>query len=1014
VADQRTTIMIEGQDNASAEIGKAATSLRGLAELAGGGLLSAGFVKAAKGLENLAVESASIERIRVAFNNLTASANQNGDAILAAMQKAAKGTVGEHELMMTANRAMMMMGAEMADKFPKMLEYAKAAAGATGRSMDDMFQTILYGIGRVSPRMLATAGIVLDLGKATEEYARSVGKTASELSKEEQQQALWLAASVKMDAQLKNLGSGSNKLGDAVKQLNVRWNEFKEGIGTKLIPAASLATDVISKLLKVLESPVGSTAITVFGSLATIIAGVVGPVLLLDGALKLLRTTGFLEVGGLIANLGKWAAYSVIQLGAAAGATTTLAAAELGATIAAKAMWVAVTGPVGIAVALIGGLVALLAVGKKSADAMAESAKTAGENLKAALATPENNRTAEQLKAIAKEADLATMRLQLLKDARDRLTKESLDPGSDQEITRLNQQIAELESRIRYLNGEWETWNSTIDMTREKWRGVAAEAKNALANLIPSGSLGVTVGMNLSPLAKDSYDLQGYLKEWKAAQDKATADNTAYFARTHEQYNADVKSAEDWLGRIGQTYGGMVAAKQSLVDQLAVLDAQSVASAINAAAQYGAGTDVLQKSFEENQKALWEAGQKYIAELRAKGRGEDAKQAETDLKAEIEQNAKDHDSKMKARKEQYAYEQDLAKWNQSLQYAEAQLAYARSQKAAVDNMNAELAIYMMGKGANADEVIKAFGLQDNAQVMAAVKTAEYKNTFTTLMDQVGLSASQAAIAVAASANAQAAALAGAGGSVEYWLGVIAKLYETKPFKPDEGETIDLNKYRKPVEAGGAGNSEGVAKAFNSAATESAASVTRDLAAAIEGARAAAESLVGFSMPSDADTRFKNLETFLDKAVNAVYNVMSKVGGKLINIRGSIKYIAELANAIVELNRALMSMVVAKNLPDLTAWGKDADKMIEAAMGVVERAEAAYGAGRIIKAGNLAKFIGQLTGGTGGGNAPQPAGNTTINITVNGGNGSPADIANAVKGALTQAGMLKAARARGVA
>ena len=66
-----------------------------------------------------------IESTSIAFENLSSSVGQSSDAILAALNKASAGTVAANDLMLSANRAMVLGVADNTEEFATLMEIAR-------------------------------------------------------------------------------------------------------------------------------------------------------------------------------------------------------------------------------------------------------------------------------------------------------------------------------------------------------------------------------------------------------------------------------------------------------------------------------------------------------------------------------------------------------------------------------------------------------------------------------------------------------------------------------------------------------------------------------------------------------------------------------------------------------------------------------------------------------------------------------------------------------------------------
>lgn len=148
---------------------------------------AAGLGTFAAGAMKLGRLGSQFDAVKLSFRNMAASQGQDADKILRKMQEMSRGTVSDLDLMKQANTALM-LGLPV-DRFDDILQIARSASIATGESMDFMLNSIVTGLGRGSKLMLDNLGIVFDLNKANEEYAASLGKTASSLTDAERKQA---------------------------------------------------------------------------------------------------------------------------------------------------------------------------------------------------------------------------------------------------------------------------------------------------------------------------------------------------------------------------------------------------------------------------------------------------------------------------------------------------------------------------------------------------------------------------------------------------------------------------------------------------------------------------------------------------------------------------------------------------------------------------------------------------------------------------------------------------------
>jgi hypothetical protein len=92
--------------------------------------------------------------------------------------------------MQQANNAMLLGVADSAEEFETLAKIAVDRGRAMGISMEYAFESIVKGVGRLSPLILDNLGIVLDADTTYKKYAETIGKTADSLTDVEKRAAL--------------------------------------------------------------------------------------------------------------------------------------------------------------------------------------------------------------------------------------------------------------------------------------------------------------------------------------------------------------------------------------------------------------------------------------------------------------------------------------------------------------------------------------------------------------------------------------------------------------------------------------------------------------------------------------------------------------------------------------------------------------------------------------------------------------------------------------------------------
>lgn len=170
--------------------GSAADGLKGLA-LAGGaaGLVALGSAAIGTGFE-LSRLAATATDIETSFNTMAKSAGESGDAMLAGLRESSRGAIADMDLMLAANRAMLLGVADSTQELTDLMDVARARSQAMGTTTTEAFSDLVTGLGRGSVQILDNLGIMLDAEQVNQAYAQSIGKTAEALTDQEKKQAL--------------------------------------------------------------------------------------------------------------------------------------------------------------------------------------------------------------------------------------------------------------------------------------------------------------------------------------------------------------------------------------------------------------------------------------------------------------------------------------------------------------------------------------------------------------------------------------------------------------------------------------------------------------------------------------------------------------------------------------------------------------------------------------------------------------------------------------------------------
>jgi len=159
---------------------------------------------------------------------------------LETLRKAARGTIDDMNLMLSANKAAMLGVSTDTKALAQLLEVATVRGRALGVGTQQAFNDIVTGIGRMSPLILDNLGIVTGGEKAFEAYAKSIGTTAAELTDAQRKQLLIN----------KVVGEGVTVTEDALsstERLGASWSNLRAQLGESI--HAEVIIEVIAKTM---------------------------------------------------------------------------------------------------------------------------------------------------------------------------------------------------------------------------------------------------------------------------------------------------------------------------------------------------------------------------------------------------------------------------------------------------------------------------------------------------------------------------------------------------------------------------------------------------------------------------------------------------------------------------------------------------------------------------------------------------------------------------------------------
>lgn len=256
-------------------------------------------------------QAARAEDVTPAFEKL---AQVTGDSVVSALGKlreATKGTISDLDLMKNANRAAALGAAGSVEDFGKMAEAARQLGKTVGVDVDYALESMVLGVGRLSPRILDNIGLMVRLEATNETYAASVGKTADELSAAEQRAAVLAEVMRQVNARLD--GREIKRASDEFDRLQTVTSNVGTTLGTILLPAAAEVAKVGAEAGRSFDSFLSNNKASIAGNLSQAVARIGNG---LKGAFNVVKTIKLSDIFD-IAKASAEAMWAAVKYGGA-------------------------------------------------------------------------------------------------------------------------------------------------------------------------------------------------------------------------------------------------------------------------------------------------------------------------------------------------------------------------------------------------------------------------------------------------------------------------------------------------------------------------------------------------------------------------------------------------------------------------------------------------------------------------------------------------------------------------
>lgn len=187
--------------------------------------VAAGAAYAVKVAMDWAVEGEAIVMINKQFEILTKESGIAADTLREGLLAASKGTIEETDLLKSANKAIVTLGASAAE-LPRLFELSRKAAVVMGGSTQEVFDNLIQSISMGQTKALKQFNVNAE--KAYKEYALALGTIPQALTEVEKRQALLNAVLAEGEKKFHAVDANGKMITSGLAKMSAAAADFEE------------------------------------------------------------------------------------------------------------------------------------------------------------------------------------------------------------------------------------------------------------------------------------------------------------------------------------------------------------------------------------------------------------------------------------------------------------------------------------------------------------------------------------------------------------------------------------------------------------------------------------------------------------------------------------------------------------------------------------------------------------------------------------------------------------------
>jgi hypothetical protein len=201
-------------------------------------------IEAAKAFGELVLEGAHEAEVAQAFDRMTESVGQLGDALLGKLRDATHNTVSDFDLMKASN-ALLTAGVKLTgDQFTTLAAGAFALAHQKGIAVAEALDAVTESMVKGSAKGVAYLTGKVDLEKAEDKYAKTLGGVREQLQSGQKILADRLGVLDAVAQGTARVGEVTEGLADKVAQAQTAWQNFRGELGESISSSSVLIAGI--------------------------------------------------------------------------------------------------------------------------------------------------------------------------------------------------------------------------------------------------------------------------------------------------------------------------------------------------------------------------------------------------------------------------------------------------------------------------------------------------------------------------------------------------------------------------------------------------------------------------------------------------------------------------------------------------------------------------------------------------------------------------------------------------